>query len=377
MLHAVAQLGEDVSRQVRGALGDEIHTDALAAHQAHDELDLLQQRLGRFVEEEMRFIEEEHDLRFGQIAGFRQVLIELGKHPEKECGIKRRMLEQLDAMENVDPAAPVIGGLHPVLHFKGRLPEEQVAALILQSDQAADDGAHRLRSDIPVFQAQLLGILGNEAQHGLQILQIQQQEAVFVGNAEGDVEDPCLGLVQAQDAGQEQRTHIADGGADRMAAFSVNIPEAGGIGLIFPALDGETGDALLHILRILAGGHHAAQIALDVREEHGHAHVGEALRHDLQSDGLAGAGSAGDEAVPIGFIGLDAHLFAVYGSCDPEFSVLIHGHSSRTDFFSYLYRLFAHIASAGRRKPRQDRSCRGLPLIRVICKRAVRRLRQW
>jgi hypothetical protein len=46
----------------------------------------------------------------------------------------------------------------------------------------------------------------------------------------------------------------------------------------------------------------ARQVALHVGGEHRHAGVGEGLGHDLQGDGLAGAGRAGHHAVAIGAI---------------------------------------------------------------------------
>ena len=41
-----------------------------------------------------------------------------------------------------------------------------------------------------------------------------------------------------------------------------------------------------------------------LRKKHGHAHIAEGLCHDLQRNGLAGAGGAGDQAVAIGHGGL-------------------------------------------------------------------------
>jgi hypothetical protein len=44
----------------------------------------------------------------------------------------------------------------------------------------------------------------------------------------------------------------------------------------------------------------AAQVALDVGGEHRHAGITEIFHQTLQGDGLAGAGSAGDQAVAVG-----------------------------------------------------------------------------
>ncbi len=64
MLHAVAQLGEHLVRHVDRVLRHEIDADALRADQPHHLLDLVHQRLRRVVEQQMRLVEEEHELGF-------------------------------------------------------------------------------------------------------------------------------------------------------------------------------------------------------------------------------------------------------------------------------------------------------------------------
>jgi hypothetical protein len=68
MLHAVAELARNGVGNVERVLGDEIDADALRADQAHDLLDFLQQRLRRVIEQEMRLVEEEDELRLVGIA---------------------------------------------------------------------------------------------------------------------------------------------------------------------------------------------------------------------------------------------------------------------------------------------------------------------
>ena len=63
VLHAVAELRRHLVRHVERILGDEIDADALGADQPHHLLDLVEQRLGRVGEQEMRLVEEEHELR--------------------------------------------------------------------------------------------------------------------------------------------------------------------------------------------------------------------------------------------------------------------------------------------------------------------------
>ena len=84
MLNAVAELPQNRHGDVARALGDKVHADALGANQPDDLLQHLQQRLRAVIEEQMRFIEEEHEARLLQIAAFRQQLVKLGKHPQQE-----------------------------------------------------------------------------------------------------------------------------------------------------------------------------------------------------------------------------------------------------------------------------------------------------
>ena len=53
----------DLVRHVERVLRDEIDADALGADQPHHLLDLVEQRLGRVGEQQMRLVEEEHELR--------------------------------------------------------------------------------------------------------------------------------------------------------------------------------------------------------------------------------------------------------------------------------------------------------------------------
>ena len=62
-------------------------------------------------------------------------------------------------------------------------------------------------------------------QHGLQIFQVEQQNAVVVGDLEDQRHDACLGVVQIQDAADEQRAHLRNRGADGMALLAEDVPE--------------------------------------------------------------------------------------------------------------------------------------------------------
>jgi hypothetical protein len=81
VLHAVAQLAEDGVGHVEGILRDEVHADALGAHEAHHLLDLLLQSLRGVAEQQVSLVEEHHQLRLFPIADLGQPLEELRKQP--------------------------------------------------------------------------------------------------------------------------------------------------------------------------------------------------------------------------------------------------------------------------------------------------------
>ena len=150
VLHAVAQLGQHLVRHVDRVLRDEIDADALGADQPHHLLDLVHQRLRRIVEQQMRLVEEEHQFRLRQVAGFRQFLKQLRQHPQQEGGVEPRALHQLVGDQNIDHAAAVAVGLHEILQRQRRLAEEFRAALVFQHQKLALDGSDGCLADVAV-----------------------------------------------------------------------------------------------------------------------------------------------------------------------------------------------------------------------------------
>ena len=65
----------------------------------------------------------------------------------------------------------------------------------------------------------------DEAEHSAQILEIEEQQPLLVGDAEADVEHALLHVVEVHQARQQQRTHLGDGGADRMPLLAEQVPE--------------------------------------------------------------------------------------------------------------------------------------------------------
>jgi hypothetical protein len=98
-----------------------------------------------------------------------------------------------------------IHGLQEVGDVQHRLAEEAVAALRFDLHQAALDRADAGRADVAVFGRELARVLADVLQHRAQVLQVEQQEAVVVGDLEDELQHALLDLVEREHAGEQQR----------------------------------------------------------------------------------------------------------------------------------------------------------------------------
>ena len=156
---------------------------------------------------------------------------------------------------------------------------------------------------LPYSVVNCAGVVAHVLQHRAQVLQVEQQQAVVVGDLEDHVQHAGLRLVQRQHARQQQRAHVGDGGAHRVALVLVvaeHVPQRARAGHGLGRLDAALLQHRRHLGGDAAGLADAGQVALDVGHEHRHAEAAEVLGQRLQRDRLAGAGGAGDQAVAVG-----------------------------------------------------------------------------
>ena len=299
VLDAVAQLAEHGVGNIRRVLSDEIDADAFRSDQAHDLLHFLEKRRGRVRKQKVRFVEEEHEHGLVGIADFGQALEQFREQPQQKCGVQLRRADQVVGGEDVHDTAAVWSGPQQVVDVEHRLAEEGCAALLLDLEERALDGADRRRRDIPVAGAKLGGAIGGKLQHRAKILEIEQQQAVVVRDLEHQREHALLRGVQVEQAAEEQRTEIGDRGANRIAAPPEHVPENGRRRAPLRLGEPDRLQPIAHLRRCRSGGGHARQVALDVGEEDGHADAGETLGEHLQGDRLPGPGCAGDKAVAV------------------------------------------------------------------------------
>ena len=161
VLDARAELAEHLAREVLRVLGDEEDADALGADQAHGLRDRVEERVGGVVEEQVRLVEEEHELGLVEVAGLRQVLEQLGEQPHQRGREQRRLVLHARQLEAGDHAAAVRRRAQQVGDRELRLAEELVAAALLEPDQRAQqhaDGGGGEAADALELRLALVGV---------------------------------------------------------------------------------------------------------------------------------------------------------------------------------------------------------------------------
>ena len=194
--------------------------------------------------------------------------------------------------------------LEKVLELQGRLAEEKIATLRTQLQQRALDRSNRRLRHITVGQSQFFGALSNVDQHPLQIVEVEQQHSVLVGDVEGDGEDAFLDLIEIHQTGKEQRPHLCDRRADRMTLVAEQVPQLHGRSVVMPFgntdLRSARGKDLMGLARGRSRHGKSGEIALHIRNESRDSGCTKPFDDALERHSLAGSCCPGDQAVPIG-----------------------------------------------------------------------------
>ena len=242
-------------------------------------------------------------------------------------------------------AAAVAIGAQEIVERERGLAEEFRAALVLEHEQLPLDRADGRLRHVAVLRGELLRVLGDQTEHRAQILQVDQQQALLVGDAEGDVEHALLHVVEVHQPRQQQRPHLGDGRADRMALFAEHVPEDRGelVGLVVDADLLRARDE--EIARFAARGD-AREVALDVGREDRHARAREPFGENLERDRLAGAGGARHEPVAIGHA--EREIFGLLALADKDPACLDPWYAIATLSVTMRWRLCTRRRGAGR-----------------------------
>src|SRR4029077_4620597 len=175
-------------RNIERILADEVNADAFGTDQSHHLLNFLFNCWLDVRKQQMRFIKKEDDLRFFRVANFRKIFEQLRQHPEQKRRVNfRRFLHQLIRSENVNDAAPILR-LDQIFKIERGLTEKFVGALRFQCEQIALDGTGARGGDVSILSFELIGVVGDVLQHRAQVLEIEKEKAVIVGDFENHVE---------------------------------------------------------------------------------------------------------------------------------------------------------------------------------------------
>ena len=256
----------------------------------------------------MRFIEEEHQLRLIEIADFRQGFEQFAEQPEQEAGIQTGLQDELVGGQQIDHAPAGGMPLHDVGQLQCRLTEEMLAALLLQTQQRALDGGDRSRRDQTVSAGNIGFVFGNMVEDRAQVFQIQQQQAIVIGQFEGDVEYAGLGFIELEHAREKIGAELGYRGPHRMAFFSEQIPERDRAGFVGVIGNADVGDTRLDFFIHGSGDGQPRDVAFDIGHEHRHAHARKAFGQHHQGNRFPGTGGAGHQAVAVAVFGEQGNL---------------------------------------------------------------------
>ena len=247
----------------------------------------------------MRFVEEEDERRPVRVPDLGQPFEQLGEQPEEKRRIRLRRANELLRREDVHYSQAARVDLQQIVNVQHRLAEEGGAALLIDLDERALNGADRSDRDIAVLGRELPRAVADPLQHRAKILQVEQQQPVVVGDLEHEGQHALLRGVQPEQPPEDERSEVGNRRTDRKPAAAEHVPEHHWT--CRPRRFGHAGplQPLPQLRRRRTGCREAGEIPFDVGEKDRHAEPREMLRQHLERDRLAGSSGAGDEAVPI------------------------------------------------------------------------------
>src|SRR5262249_16263203 len=144
---------------------------------------------------------------------------------EQKCCIEPGIGDQLVGGENIHDTATIAIGTQKIREIERGLAKERFGALVFEHQQLPLHSAHRRRRDIAVLFLQLGGMIGDETKNRPQVLQVEQRKPLLVGDAERNIENAFLGIIELQETRQQQRAHFGNRRADWVALLAENVPE--------------------------------------------------------------------------------------------------------------------------------------------------------
>ena len=158
--------------------------------------------------------------------------------------------------------------------------------------RSQDDPGRGRRHPADGLQLLLAGIRARQVvDDGTQVLQVQQGQPLGVGPVEDQLEGRGLSVVEAQDAGEQDRPELGDGGADRcsltrrLLAGTAQGKQLQGERLRRPLLPGSR-DTRRELVTTSTRFGQAGEIPFDIGQEDRYAGGAQPLGEELKGAGL-------------------------------------------------------------------------------------------
>src|SRR5262249_8805069 len=139
--------------------------------------------------------------------------------------VKARQAHQILGAKNVDKSTPVLARPQKIFDIVLRLAEKIGCSLIVKNEQPPLDRSDGRRRYISVPRCYLSRAVTGILQQRPQIFEIDEEKPILIGELEDNVEDALLNIVQFKDSCEQERTHVRDSGADRMARLAKEVPK--------------------------------------------------------------------------------------------------------------------------------------------------------
>ncbi len=220
MLDARAELREHVARHVLRRLRDEEDADALGADEADRLRDRGEEGLRRVPEEQVRFVEEEHELGLVEVADLGEHLVQLREQIHQERRVQLGSRGDVRHLEEAhDPSPSAVVRRNAVTSSSGSPKKVSAAGGRERDEFAQDDPRGRPRQATEVLQFALALVAGEERQHRTQVGEVDEREPLLVGVVEHQTRlDSCVAF--------RPSTRLSSSGPNPDTVARTGTPEA-------------------------------------------------------------------------------------------------------------------------------------------------------
>jgi len=165
----------------------------------------VQQPAENLLEQDVRLVEEEQQLRLRLVADLREGVVQLRKEPEHEGAEEARLVDDVRQLEERKHAFASVRACHEIVHIEFGLAEEVGGTGRLEIHNGSKDyGGRRRRHPAVPIELGMPPFGGQVAEHFAKVREVRQRNRVVVAVREDQRKDRRLRRVQFEDFAQEQ-----------------------------------------------------------------------------------------------------------------------------------------------------------------------------